>query len=230
MFCGSRMNFRNAIFAVTLAACSYSAFAELPICDTEAHIRGNPDWVKVETVHPGEPGYGLPCQVYFTVKLNTTDDLFAYTDRTLDLSDDASFRFVLDLDNFALSPGDVWSFMELSFATDFYSNDVDLHLVEEAGGSGTYAIVVATGDEGDAAFRSISLPASQSSHEMRIYWDDDRGFLTINVGGRWSQASTVVSLRVGGQLKNLQLGVLTELDNPIQDAVIGFRPIDSLGQ
>lgn len=202
------------------------AFAELPVCDPHLQtLMGNRDWIDVKLERPLDDGdgFGLPCQVHFTVDLNTTDVLRAYTERGYNLVTDNSFRFILDLDRFTISPDEVWSFLEV----DFDTGPVDLHLVRGSGeNGGEFSIVVAANGEGSAAFRTIPLQVSRSRHEIAIHWNRTQGSLTVSVqGGPWGEGWNSASLRVGSLLKTLKVGLLTELDDPIQGSVLGFLPV-----
>lgn len=216
------MNNYSRLLAITLATLCSLAHAELPVCDTDAQLVGNSQWIEVIE----DEFEGLPCQVYFTVDLNTAEFPYAFTDRLLDVADDATFRFELDLGDFALAPNDVWAFLTLGFASDVGMNEVDMMIVEDPQSPGAYAIVVGYDGDGGSEFRTISLPPSHSSHEMLIEWRQARGVLSIAVGAGKSvwRSSGSVTVDVLGVPEKLLIGLITPLDNAINGSVVGFRP------
>lgn len=223
------MNTRTLSIALLLFASS-SALAELPICDTQAQVLGNPDWIAMETIYVDEVvlGHGLPCQASFTVDLGTAGDLFAHTLRDLSAFDDMVFQFELALGGLALAQDDVWTFLALEF-DDFTA--VDLSVTRDSDNSGSYTLLVAYYGLNSYFLKEIPLPTSSSSHPMGLLWDKAEGSLrlTLQAGrariGPWESGASV-NFSIGGDLEQFLMGLLTPLDHPVDGSSLLFRPIE----
>lgn len=223
------MNIRTVLIAIVLAALSSTALAELPVCDTQAQIFGNPEWIEMQDITVDElvNTPGLPCQASFKVDLSTAGDLFAYTHRDLSEFDDLVFQFDLALGSLSLSIDDVWTFLTLEFDD---SSAVDVSVIRGSDNPGEFRLLVAYQADDRSLFKEISLPSSQSSHPMRLYWDEARGSLSITrrgvrESGRIWQSDVVISARVGAGLSDFLMGLIVPLDNPVHGSAMVFRPV-----